>query len=138
MSLIQGSVGLIYFVHEFKPKFIEAGLLAHTEQTQAVQDINATIRALAPVLNSPSVQGAVTVRSSESSVPVAAMVKTFAGATYVFAVAMRDGQTTATFHLASPAAATAEVIDENRTIPVQAGTFQDRFGGYDVHLYRVK
>ncbi len=28
MSLIFGSRGLIYFVHQFKPKFIEAALLA--------------------------------------------------------------------------------------------------------------
>ena len=31
MSLIHGSRGLIYFVHQFKPKFIEAGLLADEE-----------------------------------------------------------------------------------------------------------
>jgi hypothetical protein len=28
MSLVRGLRGLIYFVHQFKPKFSEAGLLA--------------------------------------------------------------------------------------------------------------
>ena len=36
MSLIHGSRGLIYFVHQFKPKFIEAGLLADEEMATAV------------------------------------------------------------------------------------------------------
>jgi hypothetical protein len=31
MSLIRGSRGLIYFVHQFKPKFIEAGLLSEPD-----------------------------------------------------------------------------------------------------------
>ena len=33
MSLIHGSSGLIYFSHQFKPTFIEAGMLADAEGT---------------------------------------------------------------------------------------------------------
>ncbi|MFQ6099106.1 MAG: hypothetical protein ACE5O2_15350, partial [Armatimonadota bacterium] len=54
MSLIHGSMGIIYFVHQFQPRFIEAGLLADAEMTAAVADINEQIHSLAPVLNSPS------------------------------------------------------------------------------------
>jgi len=31
MSIIHGSQGLIYFCHQFQPRFIEAGLLADEE-----------------------------------------------------------------------------------------------------------
>jgi len=39
MSLVRGSRGLIYFVHQFKPKFIEAGLLADAEMAAQVKAI---------------------------------------------------------------------------------------------------
>ena len=63
MSLIHGSRGIIYFAHEFKPKFVEAGLLADKEMATAVGQINAQIKSLAPALNAPEVKSAVTVSS---------------------------------------------------------------------------
>ena len=56
---------------------------------------------------------------------------------YVFAAAMRDGSTTADFSLAG-ASGSVEVIGEDRTIPLESGHWQDKFDGYDVHLYRIK
>src|ERR1041385_6937025 len=50
MSLIHGSRGLIYFVHEFEPKFNEAALLDDPEMLAAVTRINQQIHALAAVL----------------------------------------------------------------------------------------
>ena len=37
-----------------------------------------------------------------------------------------------------PAKAVVEVIGEGRTIAVTGGRFEDAFGAYDVHLYRVR
>ena len=51
MALIRGARGIIYFAHQFKPKFIEAGLLADEEMAAAVGAINKQIQELAPVLN---------------------------------------------------------------------------------------
>jgi len=96
MSLIHGSRGLIYFVHQFKPKFIEAALLADPEMLTAVTAINRQIKELAPVLNSPTVPEAVKVNSTNEAVPIATMVKRHAGTTYLFAVAMRNAETQAT------------------------------------------
>ena len=138
MSLIHGSRGLIYFVHEFKPRFIEAGLLAHEQQAQAVAAVNRQIGSLAAVLNAPTVDHGVEVKSSNDQTPVAVMVKDAGGARYVFAVAMRDQETTATFKLPGRTGGQIEVLDENRTLPLKDGQFQDRFEGYEVHLYRVK
>lgn len=67
------------------------------------------------------------------------MVKRQAGMTYLFAVAMRDAATTATFELQGPApAVTAGVLDEDRTVPIRRGRFSDEFRGCDVHLYRIR
>ncbi len=81
MSLVHGSTGLIYFVHEFKPKFNEAALLDDPPMLAAITSINKQIHALAPVLNSPSVKGAASVKSSSAQVPIDIMVKRHAGAT---------------------------------------------------------
>jgi hypothetical protein len=149
MSLIHGSRGLIYFVHQFEPTFREASLLDDAELLPAVTAINRQIHELAPVLNSPTVDDAVAITSSDADVPVAAMCKKHDGATYVFAVSMRDRATRATLKLAAtpatpatPAAQAAvateaEVLGEGRAVAVREGRFADDFEPYAVHLYRI-
>jgi hypothetical protein len=138
MSLIYGSRGLIYFVHQFRPTFHEAALLDDPEMLAAVTALNNQITELAPVLNSPPVRDAVTVQSENAEVPVATMVKKYKGATYLFAVGMRDGATTVTFKLSGvDGGRTVEVIGENRKLAAANGSFNDRFGPWDAHLYRL-
>jgi hypothetical protein len=137
MSLIHGSRGLIYFVHQFQPRFIEAGLLADEEMTRAVTALNRQIAELAPVLNSPTLPDAVSVKSETPDVPIACMVKRCGGATWLFAVAMRAGATRATFDL-HHGTGTAEVLGEARQLAVRDGKFQDTFEPYAVHLYRLE
>jgi hypothetical protein len=139
MSLIHGSMGLIYFVHEWQPKFDEAALLHDPEMLSAVTAINHQITEHAPVLNSPTIEDAASVSSSNEAVPVAIMAKKHNGATYLFAVAMRGDKTTATFTM-KPAEGTKtiEVLGENRTIPVKNGVFKDNFEAWDAHLYKTK
>jgi hypothetical protein len=139
MSLIHGSMGIIYFVHQFQPQFIEAGLLADPEMLEGVTAINRQIHELAPVLNSPSLEGAATVSSAAPQVPIDVMVKRYQGATYVFAVAMRGAPTHAVFELKDlPVPAKAEVLGENRVIELNVQRFEDDFDGYEVHLYRIR
>jgi hypothetical protein len=103
MSLIHGSRGLIYFVHQFEPTFREA-----------------------------------TATSENSSVPIALMTKRAADSTYIFAVGMREGKTSATFNVRDVApGARVEVIGEERTIAAKDGKFSDDFGPWDVHSYRI-
>jgi hypothetical protein len=138
MSLIHGSRGLIYFVHQFQPKFVEASLLEDPALLDAVAKINAEIHELAPVLNSPTVADGVTVRNPDASVPVDAMVKRRDGAVYIFAACMRDAAARPTLEVTGlPAKTAAEVLGENRTIPVEAGRLVDDFGPYAVHRYRI-
>jgi len=139
MSLIHGSKGLIYFVHEWEPKFDESALFSDQEMLAAVTVINRQIAELAPVLNSPTIAGVANVLSDNNAVPIAAMVKKHGGATYLFAVAMRSGQTSATFTIQGlEGEKTVEVLGENRTLASKNGVFHDRFAPWDVHLYRLE
>jgi hypothetical protein len=139
MSLIHGSRGLIYFVHEWQPKFDEAALLHDPEMLRAVTTLNRQITELAPVLNSPTVSNAVQVASSDPKIPVATMLKQHEGASYLFAVAMRSGDTTATFTLKGLVGdKTVEVLGEDRNLSARGGVFSDTFKSWAVHCYRIK
>ena len=134
---VRNSEGLIYFVHQFKPEFIEAALLAEPDMLAAVTELNHQIARLAPVLNSPTIPKAATARSENPTVPIATMLKRHEGTTYLFAVAMRAGTTMAHFAVEGiEGERTVEVLGEERTVMAKAGTFTDRFGPWDVHLYR--
>ncbi len=138
MSLIHGSRGLIYFVHQFKPKSDNAALLHDPEMLAAVTRINRQITELAPVLNRPTLRDAVNVQSKNPAIPVATMVKQFGGATYLFAVGMRNGVTEATFTLVNAAGGNAvAVLGENRTLTATNGLFRDHFDPWAVHLYKL-
>ncbi|MEN6428718.1 MAG: hypothetical protein ABFE13_25500 [Phycisphaerales bacterium] len=138
MSIIHGSMGLIYFVHEWEPKFDEAALLSDTEMYEAVSRINHRIAALAPVLNSPTVAEGAKVRPENADAPIATMVKKHEGAVYLLAVAMRGTPTRASLSIAGLSGRhTVEVLDEDRTLDSTDGVFQDNFKPWDVHLYRV-
>ncbi|NOY79556.1 MAG: hypothetical protein GXP31_00995, partial [Kiritimatiellaeota bacterium] len=139
MSLVFGSRGLVYFVHQFKPKFIEAALLADPEMSAAVKKINRQILALAPVLNSPPIHDETQIDSSNPNAPIRFMVKEHDGARYVFAVNMTPQ--VATGVVRGPGLfdnARVEVLGEDRHVKVTGNRFTDSFKGHDVHLYRVR
>lgn len=139
MALTHGSTGLIYFVHQFQPKFCEWALLEDPVMLPAVTAINQQIHGLAPVLNSPTIAGGVQVASSDPQVPISAMVKRHEGSTYVFTVGMKNAPTRGTFTVPGVAAgARVEVIGESRAVPLAGETFTDDFAPYAVHLYRIR
>lgn len=136
----QNEAGLThdYFVHQFKPRFNEKALLDNPEMLKAVTSINRQIHGLAPVLNSPSAEGEVIATSSRDGVPIDIMVKRHEGATYVFAVCMRDVPVTASFEInTARTSGPVTVLGEGRTLRLSENTFRDEFKGYGVHLYRI-
>lgn len=137
MSLIHGSRGIIYFVHQFSPTFREDGIFNYPALVSAVSNIDAQILSLAPVLNSPTLTNAVQTSSSVPSVPVSTLAKWWSGNTYVFAAAMRSNATTATFTLPSVANGIAFALGEDRQLSVTNNQFSDSFNGYGVHLYKI-
>jgi len=149
MSLIFGSQGIIYFCHQFKPNFVEAALLADQEMAEAVGKINRQIHELAPVLRSPErpelVQAAVQPPEVDAQMqqllgplPIAYTVRVYKNRLYILAVRMQPTEARAEFRLSQlSGAATAQVLGENRTVPVREGVLADHFGPDEVHLYEI-
>jgi len=139
MAIVHGSMGLVYFVHEWQPKFNEAALLDDPQMLAAVTAINRQVTELAPVLNSSTVTGTACVASSNEDVPIALMMKKYKDAVYVFAVGMREGSTDAIFTLGGiEGQKQVEVIGEKRTIESINGVFRDKFEPWDVNIYRIR
>ena len=135
MALVHGAKGFGYFCHSFVGKTDDIALLHDQEMLEAVKKINKQVTSLAVILNSPDTNGYASVRSSNPSVPIDIMTKKRGKENYVFAVAMRDGITAATFRVKS--GKTVEVLGEVRTIEIKKGKFTDNFRGYGVHLYKI-
>jgi len=136
MSIIHGSKGLIYFVHQFKPRFVEASLLQAPELLSAVTEINARVRALAPIINAP-VPAQVAKAVSDPDAPIAVTTRRQGGVTYVFAVGMRAKAADATITIPGTSSGKVEVLDESRTVTLRQGGVKDHFEPYQVHLYRI-
>jgi hypothetical protein len=132
MALIHGARGIIYFAHQFQPKFIEAGLLADAEMAEAVKQINAQVQEVAPALLSAPPARQATVEAEAGAVAVT--TRAHAGNTYVFAVGMSDKNVTARFKLPG-VTGPITVLGEQRTLNVNNGAWSDAFDGYAVHLY---
>lgn len=139
MALIHGADGLIYFCHQFKPRFIEAGFLADEAMTRAIGALNRQIHELTPALRAPELAESerAVVESSNPSVPIDSMSRRAGDAFYIFAVAARHGETTGKFRVPGLQSGTVEVLGEARTVEAQGGSWSDSFGPYQVHLYRV-
>jgi hypothetical protein len=152
MSLIYGSHGLIYFVHEFKPYFKEAAVLEDPVLLAAITSINRQIRELAPVLNSPDLADVTVVvapspsasAQSQSAIarsagPVIAWThKKHDGRDYLFTVNMSEDPARASFSLAGATGNRAvEVLGEARKLSLRGRLFSDEFKPYEVHLYSV-
>ena len=136
MGLIHGAKGFGYFCHSFVTSSTdEAALLHDPVMIKAVKDINAQVTFLASVLNSQNTSEYATVEVDNSMVPVDLMTKNYGGANYVFAIAMRSGETTATFSVSS--GNSVEVLGEGRFINITNGKFSDDFSSYSVHIYKI-
>jgi hypothetical protein len=134
ISIIKGATGINYFVHEWEPSFKEDGIFRYRDVIAALKSLNGQIRELAPVLNSPTRENVATV---ETAGEIAYLVKQDVTTTYIFAANMREEAVSARIKLGPDAAEEATVLDEDRTIKIADGAFEDRFDGYQVHIYRL-
>jgi hypothetical protein len=138
LALIHEANGVVYFLDTWQPSFREDGIFADPAMVSAVTALNKQILALAPQLNSATIEGLVSVTSSDANVPVDAMVKATGSTLTVFSAVARSGTTNASFAIAGMAGdVTATVVGENRSVAVKAGAFSDAFAENTVHIYRV-
>jgi hypothetical protein len=135
-SIIAGARGIIYFNHSFGgPCQTQHALRepCYANQRAMVKAVNLQIKSLAPALNAPSVTSQWT-----QSPAVKAMVKWQGGHFYVFAGSAQNTSSTGSFSMPCVGDATATVLGESRTIPVNGGSFTDAFAdGNAVHIYRI-
>lgn len=135
MALIRGARGLIYFVHQFRPNFVEASLLEDPALLKAVTQLNSEIRALAPVLNG-SEEPMPDPVSRDTAVPVSAMARRVGKSIHVFAVGMRNAGASAEITLPQGVRA-REVIEvgSGRRLVVKDQRFSDDFPPYAMRHY---
>jgi hypothetical protein len=135
-SIIAGARGIAYFNHSFSGPNISHHCLrepAYAEQRAVVKAVNAQIKELAPVLNSPTAPNYCT-----TTPDVRVMSKYLDGKYTLFAGAKESVGSTATFTLAGVTSGTATVYGESRTIPIVGGKFSDAFAdGNAIHIYHI-
>jgi len=139
MSVIAGSRGIVYFVHQFRPVFVEASLLEDPALAAGVKAVNARLRELAPVLNSPSVAEAVSAKADPAEALVDTLVKRHGGALYVFAALPRNRGARVTFTIPELAGRRVRAVslDEDRAFEIEGGKFEAEFEAYGIRLYRI-
>ncbi len=139
MAIIHGATGIDYFIHgkSSVTAFDERALLRleNAARLAGFTEINREVHSLAPVLKTPSVPCLVTITNLAGASEVDFMAKQRNGATYVFAVGMRNAVTTKEFHFQNLTNNQMEVIGEHRTVTLSNGSFSDTFNGYVAHLY---
>ncbi len=139
LSIIYGSKGLVYYTHKFKPDYDSRALLNDKEMLTAVTKLNAEIKEMAPVINSPEA-GGLTVSSGRNEPFIKTSIKKFKGDTYIFAVPARSGKVAAKFELNNISRETiAEVVGEARSVIISdKGVFKDIFEPWQVHIYKIE
>jgi hypothetical protein len=133
MSLIHGSRGIIYFVHQFKPVFREASVFEDAALLREFTRLNKQIAELAPALNGESVH----IEMKSEGGPIAAMAKRKGEEIYVFAVGMSGKAATGTFTLPEFKDLEIQAVGERREFEKTGGGMVDKFDGYEARIYRA-
>jgi hypothetical protein len=154
-SIIHGARFIVYFNHSFGGpaqsqdnfannyyKTIQSGqTISMYNQAKAT---NALVKQLAPVLNSQTALGYVTVSPAAATFSgIEVMAKSSRGQFYIFAdtrVSQTATNISATFTIKNTGAASVTVVNESRTIPITNGgtTFTDVFASAStVHIYQT-
>ncbi|MFC7403019.1 hypothetical protein ACFQQD_11935 [Citricoccus sp. GCM10030269] len=134
-SLVHGARGIVYFGHSFGGPCPTFHVLRDCGSAllEGVSDINAEVTSMAPVLNAPTIEGAVQVEGD-----VDATVTWHQGSLYILSTAASPEPGGARFRLDCVRDATVNVVGENRRLTVHDGQFTDGFPDETtVHLYEI-
>ena len=134
MSLISGSRGIFYFLHEWKPTFREDAIFRYPEIVSEIARINREIETLAPVLNARVPELAVMV---EAGVRTAVMARQVAGAVYVMIAGLEPKETAVRIKVPGLSSAVGVAIGEDRPVLVRDGVIEDTLSVWGVRLYKI-
>jgi hypothetical protein len=137
MAICHGATGIIYFTHQFKPKFNEFG--PDAAKQAAIKKINDQIAELAPILAGKEA-GFLKLSTDSNSIP-ANTARVYDGRRVLFVLngsPNRQG-CKVTFSLDTAGEGiVAEVVGEGRTISLKDGkSFTDDFAPLALHIYKV-
>lgn len=152
-SIIHGARAIIYFNHTFtgsnqsddnvvEPFYRTAQPGQTISIYGQIKATDALIRQMAPVINSPTALGYVSVRPTVQMFSgVETLAKYHDQRFYIFANSRKSetqADIVAVFTIADRKATSVTVVNENRVIPVTNGVFTDKFAtGSTVHIYAV-
>ena len=134
-SIIAGARGIVYFNHSFGGTCQSQHVLRDcgTELSGDIAAINAEVEKMAPVINAPSVEGAMTVNG-----PTKAAAKSIGSDMYILAGSAHAAEQQTEFNVSCELPRTIEVVGESRTIRTSGGKFTDEFvDGNTIHLYKI-
>ncbi len=134
MSLISGSRGIFYFLHEWKPTFREDAVFRYPEIVSEIARINREIATLAPVLNARVPALAVAV---ESGVRTTVMARQVAGVVYVMIAGLEPKETPIRIKVPGLSSAVGVAIGEDRPVLVHDGIIEDTLPVWGVRLYKI-
>ena len=137
MSICRGATAIGYFTHIWKPSYAQFGV--PEANRQATRRINEQITRLTPAILGSEPKRPVSLEA-EGGVKVDLLAREGADGLYLFSVNYdeRLRPATARIRVEGLAAGSAvTVVDEDRTIKADAGTFTDTFEPLAVHIYRV-
>ena len=134
MAINYGARGICLFCHSwYKTPSVSR---IDPEMMKGLKTTFAEVHSLAEVINSPTMSPGATAKASPGGM-IGLLTKKHGGATYVFAVNMFKKAEKPTITVKGAADGTAEVLFENRTVPVKGGKIVDDFAPYAVHRYKI-
>lgn len=138
MSIIHGSRGIIYFVHQFEPNFREASLLDDPELLSAVTAINRRVQQLSSVINSPSTIDAIKIAPTTSRDEIAYVNKTKEGKAFTLSVNMQNAACEATIQVVGDNEWSSTThwqdLETEEEFRITGGSATVQYGPYQVRL----
>lgn len=129
LAIACGASGLVWFCHEFEPEFVEAGLLRHQDVAATVRTLAAELRALAPVLNSPTLVDRITASSDAPADAFALRVHEHDGRLHGFVAALRGEPLLVRCTAAGGGDGAVQVVG-GEPVPMRGGTFSLSLRGH--------
>jgi hypothetical protein len=137
MSITRGATAIGYFTHIWKPSYSQFGVT--DENRKALREINEQITRLTPIVLGAAPKQSASI-ASEGGVKLDLLAREGPDGLYLFTVNYdeRLKEAKATIKVEGLAAGKEiVVVDENRALKSDAGSFTDPFAPLAVHIYRV-
>lgn len=131
-----GADGIIYFAHEFEPKFVEAGLLQHEDVRDGVTTLNAEITKLAHVLNSEQVGNAVDIQCKPDDA-VAVRAHRMKDGLYLFVASLQPTAIEAKLKVNKQSSGKVHSLDGQPVQALRGGMFALELAPYGIARFRI-